>query len=203
MRIVRAPRTARFTTLSNDLIEDSRLSFKARGLLAYLLSRPDGWQTDAHRLAARGPDGRAAILSGLKELENASYLKRTRSQDEHGRWTTACEVFDTPTEVRFSDVGSPNSGLPNSGSPNAGRPNSKSKTETKTDTVPPNPPTVVGRDSEHHGQHTRCRACGTAGRPKCNPETPGRLSERCRAADGRNCTADWCACPHHSREATR
>lgn len=203
MRIVRAPRTARFTTLSNDLIEDSRLSFKARGLLAYLLSRPDGWQTDAHRLAARGPDGRAAILSGLKELENASYLKRTRSQDEHGRWTTACEVFDTPTEVRFSDVGSPNSGLPNSGSPNAGRPNSKTKTDTKE---PPTPDASSSGACPRHAHlgrpHGRCRTCGTAGRPQCTPSAPGRLSERCRAADGRNCTADWCACPHHSREAT-
>jgi hypothetical protein len=136
MKIIRRPRTVRFTTLSNDLIEDSRLSFKARGLLVYLLSRPDGWHTDAHRIAHGSPDGRSAILSGLKELEVAGYLKRTRTQDDRGRWSTAAEIFDEPTGVRFSDVGSPDAGLPNSGSPaagspNAGPPQSKSKTETK------------------------------------------------------------------------
>ncbi len=126
MKIIRRPRTSHFTTLSNDLIEDSRLSFKARGLLVYLLSRPDDWQTDAHRISHTGPDGRSAILAGLKELEVAGYLKRTRAQDDRGRWSTACEVFDEPTGVRFSDVG-----LPAAGSPNAGFPDSLPKTETK------------------------------------------------------------------------
>jgi hypothetical protein len=112
MRIVRTPRSSRFTVLSNALLEDARLSFKARGLLAYLLSRPDGWQTSADELARHGPNGRAAILSGLKELEKAFYLKRTRVQDGHGRWSTVCEVSDTPTEVRFSDVGSSDVGKP-------------------------------------------------------------------------------------------
>lgn len=184
MRIVRAPRNSHFTVLSNDLIEDSRLSFKARGLLAYLLSRPDGWQTDAGRLASQGPDGRSAILAGLKELEKAGYLKRTRSQGERGRWSTACEVFDTPTGVRFSDVGSPAAGLPN-----AGQSASKTKTESK---VPPTPQgDALGEPCERHAKtlgrrHHRCRACGTAGRPK--QETPSappfadwKNAERCAA----------------------
>jgi hypothetical protein len=199
VKVIRSPRTSHFTTLSNDLIEDSSLSFKARGLLVYLLSRPDNWRTDAHRLARSSTEGRASILSGLKELAQVGYLKRTRMQDEHGHWVTACEVFDTPAEVRFSDVGSPNAG-----SPNAGFPDSVTKTDTKD---PPTPATDVAGEPcaahKHLGRpHRRCRQCGTAGRPKCAPESPGRLSERCRASDGRNCKTTWCQCPHHQREAS-
>ncbi len=171
MRIIRRPRAAHFTTLSNDLIEDSRLSFKARGLLVYLLSRPDDWQTDAHRISRIGPDGRSAILAGLKELEVAGYLKRTRAQDERGRWSTTCEVFDEPTGVRFSDVGSPAVG-----SPNAGFPDSLPKTETK---YPPTPDAAAsGEPCLRHQKtlgrpHHRCRDCGTAGRPKVpTPQPP-------------------------------
>lgn len=76
----------------------------------------------------------------------------------------------------------------------------KRGTESKREN-PPTPPTGVGGNA-HHGQHKRCRSCGTAGRPKCDPESPLRLSERCRAGDGRGCTWTDCQCPHHQREAS-
>jgi hypothetical protein len=169
MKITRAPRTTHFTVLSNDLIRDCRLSFKARGLLAWLLSQPDDWQTDAGRIAEQGPDGRTAILSALKELEHAGYLTRTRTQDKHGHWSTACEVTDHPAEVRFPDVGSPDVGFPDANTKNH-------------DGVPPRPPTVVGGGREHRGQHKRCRACGTAGRvkkPTPQPPPPDQVLARC------------------------
>jgi hypothetical protein len=42
--IIRAPRRYRFVTINQDAVEDSRLSWAARGLLGYLLSRPDDWK---------------------------------------------------------------------------------------------------------------------------------------------------------------
>jgi hypothetical protein len=179
MKIVRAPRMTHFTTLSNDLLADERLSFKARGLLAYLLSRPDGWHTDATRLAQIGPDGRRSILTGLSELEEAGYLKRTRAQDpDTGRWATQCEVFDAPTEVRFSTLGltsgnapsdDVSAGQPESTFSDVGKPHSKDlKTEYKK-----NPPTPAGAGARsHRGQHKNCRACGT------NPRAPRSASRQ-------------------------
>ena len=74
------------------------LSFKARGLLAYILSQPDHWRTNSHQLALVGPDGRDAVRTGLHELEARGYLVHTRQQDKAGRWSTITTVFDHPTE---------------------------------------------------------------------------------------------------------
>lgn len=137
MRIVRTPRTKRFTMLPNELLEDTSLSFKARGLLAYLLSRPDGWHTDATELASCGPDGRTAMLSGLRELEEAGYLHRKQFRDAQGQFFTECWVQDTPG-VRF----------PDSGESDSRQPDSVSKNGTKELEDPPLPPTGEGGDEE-------------------------------------------------------
>jgi len=114
--IVRGARkTNNFTIIGNDVLRDKRLSYRARGLLACVLSRPDDWRTSADSLAREGSEGRAAILTALKELETAGYLVRTRIQDKHGLWRTISTVYDEPqtgcaTEVQFPNVGSPNFG---------------------------------------------------------------------------------------------
>ena len=33
-----------FTQVSNAMLEDTRLSWRAKGLLCYMLSRPDNWK---------------------------------------------------------------------------------------------------------------------------------------------------------------
>jgi hypothetical protein len=138
MRIVRTPRTARFTVLSNDLLEDENLSFKARGLLAYLLSRPDGWHTDARQLAEHSTDGRTAVLSGLRELEEAGYLIRQQCRDEKGQFYSYCEIRDEPTGVRF----------PDSGEADSREPDSYTKNGTKELKTPPVPPKLNGHTQE-------------------------------------------------------
>lgn len=110
-----ARRRINFTIIGNEVLRDKRLSYRARGLLACVLSRPDDWRTSADSLAREGLEGRAAILTALKELETAGYLVRTRVQDKHGLWRTFSTVFDEPqteasTEVQFPNVGSPNFG---------------------------------------------------------------------------------------------
>lgn len=85
-----------YVVVGNEVVRDRRLSWKARGLLIYLLSRPEGWTVAATRLAADGPDGRDAVLSGLRELETVGYLVRRRVQGPSGRWRTESVVYDSP-----------------------------------------------------------------------------------------------------------
>lgn len=96
--IIRGSRPAdQFAQISNQALEDARLSYRARGLLAYMLSRPEGWTTDATRLAAgKSTEGRGAILTALKELENHGYLVRRRTQDRRGRFSTDTYVTEFP-----------------------------------------------------------------------------------------------------------
>lgn len=85
-----------WTSIPNAALENETLSFRARGLLAYLLSRPDGWETDSERLARAGKEGREAVRTALNELVGAGYLVRRKSQGERGRWRTDTFVYDEP-----------------------------------------------------------------------------------------------------------
>jgi len=43
-----------------------------------------------------GPDGIAAVKTGMKELELIGYIKRVRERHPDGRITTHTIVFDQP-----------------------------------------------------------------------------------------------------------
>jgi hypothetical protein len=93
--IRRAPRPeGNFTVLHNHVLRDARLSFKARGLLAYILSMPDNFRFTAELLTRNAPDGRAAVMSGLRELRDAGYLTVRREQTSDGRWRTTSTIHD-------------------------------------------------------------------------------------------------------------
>lgn len=65
-----------FTQVANAVLNDAKLSFKAKGLFAYLYSKPDGWDFESGRIAEQSTDGRDSVRAGLVELEQQGYLKR-------------------------------------------------------------------------------------------------------------------------------
>lgn len=66
------------TQIPKTALEDARLSWKARGLLAFLLSLPPDAPFSSETLAEASPQGRSAALSGLRELRAAGYLSLER-----------------------------------------------------------------------------------------------------------------------------
>jgi hypothetical protein len=78
------------------MLEDRTLSWRARGILAYLLSRPPLWETNSEALAAFGKEGREAVRTALRELQVARYLHRPRQQGSDGRWATDWLIADHP-----------------------------------------------------------------------------------------------------------
>ena len=83
--IIRATRRDRFVIIDQRAIEDTRLSWAARGLLGYLLSRPDDWIVLINDLRKRGDLGRDGIHNLLRELRDAGYVRFVRKRDRHGR----------------------------------------------------------------------------------------------------------------------
>jgi hypothetical protein len=77
-------------------VDNPALSFKAKGILTYLLSRPDGWEVSVADLIKHGKEKEAAVRSGLKELKNAGHMKYTQSRNQ-GRITGwLIEVYEIP-----------------------------------------------------------------------------------------------------------
>ena len=83
--IIRAPRRNRFLIIDQSAIEDDRLSWAARGLLGYLLSKPDDWKVLVNDLRKRGDLGRDGIYRLLRELRDTGYLRFVRKRDRFGR----------------------------------------------------------------------------------------------------------------------
>ena len=126
----RGPRLAsNFTILSNAVINDERLSFRARGVLVWLLSKPDDWHTRSESIAAQSPkEGRVAVRSALRELADLGYLVREKIQDERGRWSTIQTVYEEPAT-------GPTPGKPTRGRTDVGQPGalvSTDRSRTKT-----------------------------------------------------------------------
>lgn len=95
MTIIRAERPhINYTVIKNETLRNNSLSFRARGIHAYLLSMPDNWRTSALQMSRLGQEGRDAILKALQELEDAGFVKRTKSQDPRGRWHSEIIVYD-------------------------------------------------------------------------------------------------------------
>ena len=73
-----------FVMLDKGFLEDERLSFKAKGILAYLLSKPDNWKVIVKDLINHSNEGKSAIYSGLSELKKAGYYKKEPVRDGKG-----------------------------------------------------------------------------------------------------------------------
>jgi len=103
--IRRTPRPeTNWTVIRNEVINDDRLSFKATGVLIYILSKPDHWQTSTAHLATVKKEGLDAIRTAMTELERAGYVKRRRYQDTLGRWKYDIDVYDNPVQKPVQTV---------------------------------------------------------------------------------------------------
>ncbi len=67
-----------FTQVANNVLYDKNLSYKAKGLFAYLYSKPNNWDFSHKRIAFESKESVKTILSGLQELERNGYLIRKR-----------------------------------------------------------------------------------------------------------------------------
>lgn len=87
-----------YILLNKTALEDSNLSFKAKGILAYLMSKPDNWKSSVQDLINNGVDGRDSIKSGLRELKRHGYLIK-RPIKENGKFVEWEEIiFEIPQE---------------------------------------------------------------------------------------------------------
>ena len=83
--ILRTRKNKNYTTLCNVALNDPALSLKAKGLFAFLMSKPDDWRISYRGLTTQLKEGKDAILGALKELEDAGYLQRSRRQTPSGK----------------------------------------------------------------------------------------------------------------------
>jgi hypothetical protein len=84
-----------FTQIPNDWLRDTRLSLKAIGLLAQIMSHTPGWRMSIRSLAKVNGTGQDTIKSAILELEKFGYLVRSSEQGHNEDGTFADYDFKT------------------------------------------------------------------------------------------------------------
>lgn len=123
MSIIRAPRPeSSFYVLDKSISEDRRLGWAARGLLVYLLGKPDNWKISITNLRnetadSSKPTGRDGVYALLDELVQAGYIVREQDRKEDGRMG---EIHYIVSEIPHSDLPLP--ALPDTDQPLSAKP---------------------------------------------------------------------------------
>lgn len=77
-------------------LQDKTLSWKAKGILSYMLSMPDDWTFYIDELIKHSTDGKASFRSGFKELQDKGYVTRIRKRNEKGTFDWETIVHERP-----------------------------------------------------------------------------------------------------------
>jgi hypothetical protein len=82
MSVIRIKHENNYVCIHKGALEDPNLSFKAKGLWAYCMSRPDDWSFHVSHLATVCQDRKTAIYSAIKELIKAGYCEKIQLREK-------------------------------------------------------------------------------------------------------------------------
>lgn len=125
-----------FTSMANDCLKDDRLSWKAKGIIAYVQMLPPNWVLNIRDLTNRATDGRDSLYSGIKELEKCGYCTKTMKRNPDGTIAGyAYEICDKPifqpyTENPVTDAPQPEN--PDTVKPDTDKPGTENPTLINT-----------------------------------------------------------------------
>jgi hypothetical protein len=164
---IKKARDKPYVILDITALNDARLSFRAKGLHTYLMSRPDNWQVHIEQLEKQSPrEARDAIRGAMQELETCGYIRRQRVRGAKGRmmgWDTT--IYETPLLAKLDaedqrlggeaigiETGdSPITDYPTSVQPTLDQPTSGGPTSVQPSSA--NPQLIIN-DSTQYGEET-------------------------------------------------
>lgn len=179
IRRTRLPFEGNFTQVPNAWLRDKRLSRRARGLLAELMSHAEGYRISIEYLVANGTEGRDAVRATVRELAKYGYLKAGQKR-RGGRYAEADYELAAPgldgitpilTGAELVDNSSPWTEKPTTVKPTSVQPTPKKNnlpTEEEEQggadapTTTPRPDPWCKRHAATEGTDRPCAACGKA-----------------------------------------
>ena len=92
-----------FVMIDKRIFTDKKLSYRAKGVLGYLLSRPDNWLVNMVDVANQSTEGRDAVITAVNELMKHGYVERIEHR-ENGRFKSyEYLVYEVPKPLVPSD----------------------------------------------------------------------------------------------------
>lgn len=99
MSVFRVEKNNNYTVMANYHLRDKKLSFKAKGLLSYMLSLPEDWDYSLNGLASVSKEGIKAIKNIIGELKEQGYLKINKIRKENGQYQYEYLIREIPEGI--------------------------------------------------------------------------------------------------------
>ncbi|GEM_PF-345418 len=94
--IVRVVKNKDYTVINNTSLYDTKLSWKAKAIHVFMLSKPDDWTFHNSELTQWATDGDTSFDTGLKELKKYGYVKKERRRGKNGKFEWVTVVYEVP-----------------------------------------------------------------------------------------------------------
>lgn len=94
-----------FTQVSNVVLRDKRISFKAKGLFCYMYSMDENWNFTLQSIATQQKDGLDSVKSAMDELKQYDYVTYEKLANGKGLY-----YLDDEPKVENPNVENPNLG---------------------------------------------------------------------------------------------
>jgi len=85
-----------YVQITNQTVRDTRISYRALGILTELLSHEEGWVVRTKDLGRRRKEGADAVAAALRELAAAGYYRVERRRKPSGKFKMGTAVADYP-----------------------------------------------------------------------------------------------------------
>ena len=119
MSVFKIEKTKNYTVMSNYHLRDRDLSYKAKGLLSFMLSLPEDWDYSLAGLCAISKESRDGIRSILKELQEHHYVEIEKVRGDKGYFEYNYLIYEVPhfieveTQLTNPDMENPHLDNPN------------------------------------------------------------------------------------------
>jgi hypothetical protein len=119
--IFRTVKNKNYVSIHTGFLNDKNLSFRAKGLLAYCLSRVDDWEFHISHLATVSEEGRDATYAAVKQLIKHGYIVRQLSRNKGKFEKGFYEIHEVP-QVQEQPLNPEEENKPVTGNPDAVEP---------------------------------------------------------------------------------
>lgn len=131
---------------------DPRLTWKAKGVHDYLMSKPDHWEAVINELVTASADGEATVRSAINELIEFGYMHRAREINELGRvirWRL--DAYEAPDMNPYFVANEPHCTFPHVGEPHLACPHVENQALVINDLAVSNEKLVSNENLENRG----------------------------------------------------
>ena len=119
MSVFKIEKKKDYTIMSNYHLRDKSLSYKAKGLLSFMLSLPEDCDYSLNGLVAISKESRDGIRSILKELQEQHYLEIEKYRNDKGLFEYNYLIYEIPHYIKLNkEVINPDMENPHLDSPN-------------------------------------------------------------------------------------